>query len=652
MNEVKGPLKSLTVPKCLVCLVLAAGAMTYTALFLLFVFRIILSAVPVVLIGLGFLLLFLFLSRTKNGFTATWISVLCFTVGSVLLLLALWFVFFGRAGYRDVDKGKSDLYAGQKVMILFPHQDDEILMTGGIAEEYLKYGSEVYLPLYTNGDYYNIGEERLNELLNVSRFTGIPEDHVIFLGYADGWKDTDIYLLPEDEVAVSLAGRSATYGLPSHPAYHNGAPYTRGQIVSDLESVVSEYRPDTIICVDMDNHDQHQELSLFFDEALRNILKETTDYHPFLLKSFAYSMSLSNPSDFYEKYEVGSTAWPLDTVTGYVQANPSFLWADRIRFPVRADTLSRSLIGCKTHIALHLYPSQHLYHSSVAIVNSDRLFWQRPTDSVLYNADITCSSGSSSVLNDFKRIGSTLFPEKENFREVCWIPENADPNRTAEVKLDAPHTLTEIWLFDNPDPESNILNALITLDDGTEIRTGPLAPNGSETVIHVDKAVSSFSVKIDDAEGPAAGLSEIEAYCGHTDYNRKFIKLMNSDEDFVYDYQIDAKGSEVFSLYAFGCSDDIRDYLISCDNPHCSVQTDNGSLLVRCPSLQSCTVTVSSPDGSISDSIRISNPTRFLSSFAKSVEGYLCFSYKNCFTQCEFYRFLIRKFPNRLGNIL
>ena len=51
------------------------------------------------------------------------------------------------AGYIAVDNGKAELYAGQKVMLLVPHQDDDINVLGGVIEEYTKYGSDtLYIP--------------------------------------------------------------------------------------------------------------------------------------------------------------------------------------------------------------------------------------------------------------------------------------------------------------------------------------------------------------------------------------------------------------------------------------------------------------------------------------------------------------------------
>ena len=57
----------------------------------------------------------------------------------------------------------------------------------------------------TNGDYYGIGETRIREAISLYDFLGLPEDHVIFLGYGDNLhtQDYHIYNAPESEVIPS-----------------------------------------------------------------------------------------------------------------------------------------------------------------------------------------------------------------------------------------------------------------------------------------------------------------------------------------------------------------------------------------------------------------------------------------------------------------
>lgn len=126
------------------------------------------------------------------------------------------------------------------------------------------------------------------------------------------------------------------------------------------------------------------------------------------------------------------------------------------------------------------------------------------------------------------------------------------------------------------------------------MNTGALAPRGSETVVNVkEDGVRSFTVQITEYEGDVPGLTEIEAYSGDFDTGVSFVKLMNGDGDFVYDYYIEPSGSERFSLYAYGCSAEPDEYEIRCaGDDGCRAYADGESIVVECPTGKSCEVTV------------------------------------------------------------
>lgn len=59
----------------------------------------------------------------------------------------------------------------QKVLLIVPHQDDEINVLGGIFEEFIKYGSTVHIVYaITNG---TIQGFRYTEALNLCKHIGI-----------------------------------------------------------------------------------------------------------------------------------------------------------------------------------------------------------------------------------------------------------------------------------------------------------------------------------------------------------------------------------------------------------------------------------------------------------------------------------------------
>ncbi len=203
--------------------------------------------------------------------------------------------------YREVDFGKDKLFGNKKVMLIVPHEDDDINVLGGVIDEYIQYGSELYVVFTTNGDYYGreVAEQRIHEALSLYRYLRVPEDNIVFLGYGDYLcKDGHhIYNGSEDEVFASGAGMSETYATEDHPPYKEKQPFTKENILNDLRSVILDVRPDVIFCVDYDPHVDHEACSLFFEKAMGKILLEELDYSPEAYKGFGYSTAWEAEKD-------------------------------------------------------------------------------------------------------------------------------------------------------------------------------------------------------------------------------------------------------------------------------------------------------------------------------------------------------------------
>ena len=229
----------------------------------------------------------------------------------------------------------------------------------------------------------------------------------------------------------------------------------------------------------------------------------------------------------------------------------------------------------------------------------------------MYNANISTSSGITDYLNDFKLLDNPVVEYDPSHIDNCvWIPDANDKLATATISFDAPQDIEYIYLYDNPAQNSNVLNARISFDDGSTLETGPLNSNGSAAKFCVEKSdVLSFSVQILKTEGDAAGLTEIEAYGYSRDYGFNFVKVTDMDGNFVYDYYTSQDGDCQLLLYSPGTQEDFQ---ISSDNPRCSVTYESGNISVICPKGQSCTIRVDSSDGEFSDTVRVSNPGRFM----------------------------------------
>ena len=264
---------------------------------------------------------------------------------SVILCVAttVWASVFVKkdTAYNFPEADRSSVFANKNVMFFAPHEDDEINIYGGVIEQYVKYGSDVRIVFYTNGDYHNLGQLRIKETLCVAKKYNIPEKNIIFLGYSDSLTDKNslhIYNSKDgEEVFYSRYVVSQTYGIKPKPPYKEHK-FTRNNILSDIKSVILEYKPDTLFCCDYDEHMDHRALSMFFEEALYSILKENTLYFSEVYKGFAYSTAWHGNEDYYS---LNALSTRLIEPSAYMKETGYYDWKDRVRFPVAKEKISQ-----------------------------------------------------------------------------------------------------------------------------------------------------------------------------------------------------------------------------------------------------------------------------------------------------------------------
>ena len=537
---------------------------------------------------------------------AGWMTALLGITAAGLFLC--WRLFAGGAAFEPVDEGKHLLYGDRKVMLIVPHQDDDINVLGGVMEEYVRYGSDLYPVFVTNGDYEGLAEIRFREVLDVMAYIGVPEENVIFLGYGDTWAESGphLYNAQPDAVLESYNGHTKTYGTQAAGAYREGRDYTLEHLLEDLESVILEYRPDTIFCSDYDAHIDHKAVSMAFEKVMGKLLKENPDYRPAVFKGYAYSTAWYAEADFYE-LNILSTRNVFEELRRQTPA--IYRWEDRVRLPVWDGALSRSLLTCRIAETLGLYVSQEAQFQAARVVNGDKVFWYRDTGSLCLDATVKVSSGEGSLLNDFMLAENLDLKEEGRLPEDgTWIPE--DPEKIAAAFFSRPVSVGEIRLYDNPSPADNVLSGVIVFDDGDRIPFGPLDPEGAAAVIPVDKSqVTAFTVQLLETEGQRAGLTEMEAFAQAPDHGLRYLKLTDSQDNFVYDYWIPEGSEAVFGICSQGLDPQLREDLkLEWDSQKCWAGLEEGKIRVIVPQGKTVTLTVSIDDGTVSDTVRIHNP--------------------------------------------
>jgi len=497
------------------------------------------------------------------------------------------------------------LYSGKRVMVLVPHQDDELNLVGGLLEQYTAAGSEVLLVYATNGDYKGLAELRSREAVAVARSVGIEAENVYYLGYGNQWEHRDgekhLYFASDgDALWTSHFGATHTYGTDAVDCWRS-SDYTRNNFLRDLRSLILEKRPDTIFCVDYDAHHDHMALDLFFEEVLGGILASEEDYRPSVFKGFCYGTAWYAEADWLSSENLLSSRFPVWEHWG--RLGIGYDWQERVRLPVTSQDADRLLSRTTLWNSIRLFESQEGFLFAERVLNGDKVFWERRTDSLLYRAEFFAGGEQVRLWNDFKLKDSRDFSSLIN-TGAAFAPE-------ITVQLEEPAEMDAVWLYDHPSAEDNILAGFLRFDDGSRVDFGPLAPGGSATRIEFQRRqVGSFTICLTRTEGENPGLTEIEAYCGPQPGREEPLILMAVDpqDDFVSDYWLPEGKTAELSLYSWPGRADWEDVTVTAaGGRYCSWEVAEGKLRVTCPQGASIRFTVSR--GEVSVTFTVSNPT-------------------------------------------
>ena len=500
-------------------------------------------------------------------------------LSAATLTIALYCADYGDA--FDNSAYASDAFSGERVLVLVPHEDDELAMAGATIRLYVDGGAEVYVAFASNGDFGSDPDVRVRESLRGLKLLGVPEENAIFLGYGDSWDFRTylhLYHAPGDAVVSSAAGRTETFGAGGATDLHSfvyGEPaaYTRDNLLADLRTLLRMVKPDSIFCVDLDSHTDHCGLSWFFEEAMGALLHEDASYRPRVYKGYAYSVAWFGADDFYGDNVLPSLPPARETVNDmrYALDMPAYDWAERVRFPMPRETLSYTLRANLVWRALSAHRSQAARYRARNIVNGDTVFFERRTDSLLYEpgARLTASSGDPDALADFKLADThNLMDGPIAFDAGIWRPDASDALKSVTVTLGSRATLGSVSLYDDCDPDCNILSGTLTFSDGTSERVGPLRPLGQETRVTFSekRGITSFTFTVDSFEGEAPGLSEIAAYAPDAPQAPAFIKLALENADsqpFLYRYTARAGETQPLAVYAYPSSQEAYEMTVS-----------------------------------------------------------------------------------------
>ncbi|MCD7723356.1 MAG: PIG-L family deacetylase [Clostridiales bacterium] len=543
--------------------------------------------------------------------------------------------------YDFPEPDRPALFKNKSVMFFAPHEDDEINVFGGIIEHYINNKSTVRVVFSTNGDFHGLGKMRIREAMNVAKKYGVPNENFIFLGYSDSLENSEgkhMYNCPGNEELTSARGIKCTYGNSKKAPYRSHL-FTRNNFLSDVKSVIENYKPDVLYCCDYDVHADHRAISLIFEEALDLILKENPFYRPEVFKGFAYSTAWDGLLDYYSQ---NAASTKLKIPAPYMGETNVYDWKDRVRLPVAKESLSRVMQNSKSYIAMAEYSSQTATDHANSILNADKVFWRRRTDSVLYDAKITATSGNAARLNNFKLVDSSdIKMQNELPLYGIWVPDKGDRERAILFEMPVERKISSVALYENPSDMGHIINAVVSLGSFS-FNTGELKPNGAATIFEFPAvSAKAIAVKVQSFTG-VCSLLKVEAYETHSSSKAQLVKICSNNGDFCYDYIINKSGREEFGVYTYPECKDVKLY-ISSDNDGLQAHCENSLISVNCPPGESGILKVSlAEDPEIYDEIRISNPDERERSIIELKQKYEHIVYSPAM-QRDYYRGLLRR---------
>lgn len=562
----------------------------------------------------------------------------------------------GKYNFHDLNRQAS--YDMGKVLILIPHHDDEINCAGGVMGEWQKYGRVyvVYSTIATSTD-------RYDEAKRAVRKYGISENQVLCLGYSadsqrdlgKGWQPSyyHMYNMGGDESAIDRANKSKKWKLEGEPEIVIGTPFTRNNLKKDIRNIIEKIRPDSIICVDYDTHPDHRALSLLFEEVICEAMRDDISYRPFILKSFAYSTAWKATPDFYAE-NIKSTHKVSNN--SYMPEHYCYNWDNRLRLPVSKQSLTRILSGNLIWESLMEHTSQVLHAPNTvnAVVNGDKVYWWRPTGNLLLTASLKGEGTNVEHLNDFKLFDShNIADKKEAPLDHGWIPNKEKDSFS--VSLTSPTVVEEIWLYDHVNPENQLQHLTITLSNGQVIEVHDLPSNGAAKIIKTgchDK-IDGFIVRVEQIKGEKAGLAEIEAYSNSPKPPIQIAKLMDENDDFMYDYTLSHQGYIKFSIYTWPKIDTSQYSVYFSNNgkkEKLTLEPYSQKYSIRADACQHARLELFDEKGQLVDVVYVQKPTNVVRMLRQWQQYLDVIMTSRCMSgQIHYYRYKLRQLKKRLN---
>jgi LmbE family N-acetylglucosaminyl deacetylase len=278
------------------------------------------------------------------------------------------------------------LSSAQKLLVIAPHPDDDVITSAGIIHAAVARGDDVKVVYMTNGDLYGgkaTGYLRQREAVDGVAQLGLAEPNLIFFGYPDGALDIlyENYQTPKS-VYKSVNGISETYGDRGlgNTDYHKyvfgkHAKYNAPNVVTDLQNILSTYQPGQIfVTAEEDIHLDHAYSYRFLQDALGKLAVTAPAYLPSTYKTLVHVEGERAPqSGWAEADPQALTPQPPN-----MNLLPALQWLNRVSVNVAEQLQAPDFFDNLKVKALYSHQSQGGTEPAgylQSFVHKDEFFW-------------------------------------------------------------------------------------------------------------------------------------------------------------------------------------------------------------------------------------------------------------------------------------
>ena len=409
----------------------------------------------------------------------------------------------------------ASLSSAQKLLVIAPHPDDDVITSAGIIHAAVARGDDVKVVYMTNGDLFGgatKGYLRQQETVSSVAQLGLTESNLIFLGYPDGALDilhTD-YQTPTS-VYTSTHGISQTYanrGLGSTD-YHNyafgaHATYNAPNVVADLVRVLETYQPGQIfVTAEEDTHLDHAYSYRFLKDALDQLAATSPAYLPSIYKTLVHVEGEQAPqSGWAEADPQALTPEPPN-----MNLLPALEWLNRVSVNVAEQLQDPDFFDNLKVRALYSHESQGGQEPQgylQSFVHKDEFFWVEQAHGtnqpphVEAGADQTVVAGTTVTLSGAASTDPDGDPLQYSWRQASGPTVQISGADTLSPSFVAPAVTRE-----------TILRFELKISDGTFVSaTDSLlvttTPGGSVVVSNIAGQATATASSANTADGQLA----------------------------------------------------------------------------------------------------------------------------------------------------